>query len=58
MLWMASHHELAPAQHEIDLEYMDGLTAADNIMTFKGGEDDCKASWASRYFYAKAKGWN
>ena len=31
----ASHHELAPAQHEIDLEYMDGLTAADNIMTFK-----------------------
>ncbi len=31
----ASHHELAPAQHEIDLGYMDGLTAADNIMTFK-----------------------
>lgn len=31
----ASHHEIAPAQHEIDLEYMDGLTAADNIMTFK-----------------------
>ena len=31
----ASHHELAPAQHEIDLEYMDGLTAADNIMSFK-----------------------
>ena len=31
----ASHHELAPAQHEIDLEYMYGLTAADNIMTFK-----------------------
>lgn len=31
----ASHHELAPAQHEIDLEYMDALTAADNIMTFK-----------------------
>ena len=31
----ASHHELAPAQHEIDLEYMDGLMAADNIMTFK-----------------------
>ena len=31
----SSHHEIAPAQHEIDLEYMDGLTAADNIMTFK-----------------------
>ncbi|MDO4268935.1 MAG: type I glutamate--ammonia ligase [Eubacteriales bacterium] len=31
----ASHHELAPGQHEVDLEYMDGLTAADNIVTFK-----------------------
>ena len=27
----ASHHELAPGQHEIDLKYVD----ADNIMTFK-----------------------
>ena len=31
----ASHHELSPAQHEIDLEYTEGLAAADNIMTFK-----------------------
>ena len=31
----ASHHEIAPAQHEIDLGHMDGLTAADNIVTFK-----------------------
>lgn len=31
----ASHHEIAPAQHEIDLPYKDGLTTADNIMTFK-----------------------
>ena len=31
----ASHHEIAPAQHEIDLQYADALTAADNIMTFK-----------------------
>lgn len=31
----ASHHELAPAQHEIDLKYEEGLTTADNIMTFK-----------------------
>ncbi len=31
----ASHHEIAPAQHEIDLGYMDGLKAADNIVTFK-----------------------
>jgi glutamine synthetase len=31
----ASHHEVAPAQHEIDIKYDDALTAADNIMTFK-----------------------
>lgn len=31
----ASHHEVAPAQHEIDFEYDDALTTADNIMTFK-----------------------
>ena len=31
----ASHHEVAPAQHEIDFKYADGLKTADNIMTFK-----------------------
>ena len=31
----ASHHEIAPAQHEIDLQYTEGLAAADHIMTFK-----------------------
>lgn len=31
----ASHHEGAPAQHEIDFKYDDALTTADNIMTFK-----------------------
>jgi len=31
----ASHHEMAPAQHEIDIKYDDALTTADNIMTFK-----------------------
>ncbi len=31
----ASHHEIAPAQHEIDFHYAQGLAAADNIMTFK-----------------------
>ncbi len=31
----ASHHEVAPGQHEIDFEYDDALTTADNIMTFK-----------------------
>jgi len=30
-----SHHEAAPGQHEIDFEYGDALTTADNIMTFK-----------------------
>jgi glutamine synthetase len=31
----ASHHEVAPAQHEIDFKYEDGLKTADNIVTFK-----------------------
>ncbi len=31
----ASHHEGAPGQHEIDFEYDDALSTADNIMTFK-----------------------
>lgn len=35
MVIEASHHEMAPAQHEIDLRYDEALAAADNIMTFK-----------------------
>lgn len=31
----ASHHEAAPAQHEIDFKYENALKAADQIMTFK-----------------------
>ena len=31
----SSHHESAPAQHEIDFKYDDALKTADNIMTFK-----------------------
>ncbi len=30
-----SHHEVAPSQHEIDLRYADGLTMADNAMTYR-----------------------
>lgn len=30
-----SHHEAAPAQHEIDFKYDEALHTADNIMTFK-----------------------
>ncbi len=31
----ASHHEVAPSQHEIDFRYTDILTTADNVQTFK-----------------------
>lgn len=31
----ASHHEVAPGQHEIDFKYSDALDTADKIMTFK-----------------------
>jgi glutamine synthetase len=29
------HHEVAPGQHEIDFEFTDALTTADNAMTYK-----------------------
>ena len=31
----SSHHEVSPAQHEIDFRYDEALATADNIMTFK-----------------------
>ncbi|WP_068775595.1 type I glutamate--ammonia ligase [Paenibacillus sp. FJAT-26967] len=31
----ASHHEVAPGQHEIDFKYADAIKAADQIQTFK-----------------------
>jgi glutamine synthetase len=31
----AGHHEVASGQHEIDFEYADALSAADNAITFK-----------------------
>ncbi|ANZ57317.1 type I glutamate--ammonia ligase [Fructilactobacillus lindneri] len=31
----ASHHEVAPGQHEIDFEYDNAVVAADHIQTFK-----------------------
>ncbi len=31
----ASHHEVAPGQHEIDFKYADAVATADNIATFR-----------------------
>ena len=31
----ASHHEVAPGQHEIDFKHADALTTADNLITFR-----------------------
>lgn len=31
----SSHHEMAPAQHEVDFQYGEALKTADNIQTFK-----------------------
>lgn len=33
----ASHHEVAPGQHELDLRYTDALTSADRVLTLKHG---------------------
>lgn len=32
---LSSHHEIAPAQHEIDFRYDEALVTADHLMTFK-----------------------
>ena len=32
---ISSHHEIAPAQHEIDFHYDEAMVTADNLMTFK-----------------------
>ncbi len=53
----ASHHEIAPAQHEIDLQYTEGLEAADHIMTFKmAAKTIAKRHGHSCHFYAQTKG--
>lgn len=31
----ASHHEVAPGQHEIDIKHIDAVSAADALLTFK-----------------------
>ena len=31
----SSHHEQGPGQNEIDYEYSDALTAADNLISFR-----------------------
>ena len=31
----ATHHEVAPSQHELDLKYSDAITMADNLVTSK-----------------------
>jgi len=31
----ASHHEVAPGQHEIDFKYADAITTADRVITFR-----------------------
>lgn len=44
-----AHHEVAAAQHEIDVRYADALTAADNVMTLRHA---IKAVAASHDLYA------
>ncbi len=47
----ASHHEVAPSQHEIDLRHTDAMTMADTVMTYKlvvketAQRHDCYASF-------------
>ena len=55
----ASHHEVAPAQHEIDFRYDEAVKTADNIMTFKlAVKTIAKRHGMFCKFYAKAEIWN
>ncbi len=52
----SSHHETAPAQHEIDFKFAGANEMADCVMTFKMQfEHHCKTTWSSCDLYAKAK---
>jgi glutamine synthetase len=44
-----AHHEVATAQHEIDIQYSDALSAADNVMTLR---QTIKAVAAAHDLYA------
>ena len=58
-----SHHEVAPSQHEIDLQYTDAMTMADNVITSKFVIKEC---WQSAqvgqirtregYYYEELRG--
>ncbi|MCK8827851.1 glutamine synthetase family protein [Natroniella acetigena] len=56
----ASHHEVAPGQHEIDFKYSDALTAADNIATFRfvtkaiANEHDLHATFMPKPIFSEA----
>nr|WP_282580132.1 type I glutamate--ammonia ligase [Natroniella sulfidigena] len=56
----ASHHEVAPGQHEIDFKYSDALTAADNIATFRfvtkaiANEHDLHATFMPKPIFGEA----
>ncbi len=53
---ISSHHEIAPAQHEIDFHYDEAMVTADNLMTFKMVvKTIAKKTWTACYVYAKAK---
>lgn len=55
----ASHHEVAPGQHEIDFNYADALTTADRVMTLKyatkvvGLEEDLHATFVPKPIVAE-----
>ena len=52
----ASHHEMAPAQHEIDFRYDEALTDGRQYHDIQAGsQDDRQTPWTACKLYAKAK---
>ena len=54
----ASHHEAAPAQHEIDFKYDEAIATADNIMTFKLAVKTIKCSSAKKRIILSEELWS
>ena len=53
----SSHHEISPAQHEIDFTYENAMATADKIMTFKMAvRTIAKTLRSSCNFYAETTG--
>ena len=51
------HHEVAPSQHELGVEFGTLLETADNMQLYKYCVHSCTCLWRVSHFHAKANRW-